>query len=139
MTSVGDTVYFSASDGKDSVQLWSSNGTSTVMVTNANPGLGFFPQDLTNVNGTLYVVGYNLTDGYQVHKSDGTAAGTVRTRGTSQGVIGPTQTAAAIPSSVIRANEVQTSSATSDSRPSPSRAATSLVKARPRPRSKTLK
>ena len=77
LTAVGNTLYFSANDGTDGIQLWSSNGTSTVMVTNVNPGLGLFPQNLTNVNGTLYFVGYNPSDGYQVYTSNGTAGGTV--------------------------------------------------------------
>ena len=77
LTAVGSTLYFTATDGKDGLQLWSSTGSSTVMVTDANPGLGLFPQDLTNVNGTLYLVGYNASDGYQIYTSNGTSGGTV--------------------------------------------------------------
>src|SRR5207245_1351235 len=63
------------------VQLWKSNGTvtGTTLVTNSNGGIanfGVYPADLANVNGTLYFVGYGLGKGYQVFKSDGTAAGT---------------------------------------------------------------
>src|SRR5262249_9775741 len=60
-----------------------SDGTvaGTHMVKDINPGgpgaFNQFPADLTNVNGTLFFPADDGVHGYQVWKSDGTAAGTV--------------------------------------------------------------
>jgi ELWxxDGT repeat protein len=37
---------------------------------------GRFPQNLKNVNGTLFYLGYDITSGYELWKSDGTPQGT---------------------------------------------------------------
>jgi ELWxxDGT repeat protein len=73
--------YFTATDGADGTQLWKTDGTAagTVAVTGLVPGdPKAIPQDLTDVNGTLYFFAQAPSDGslYGLYKSDGTAAGT---------------------------------------------------------------
>ncbi len=69
-----------ANDGTHGDELWKSDGTAagTMMVKDIGPGSsGSDPQDLTNVNGTLYFDANDGRDGSELWKSDGTAAGTV--------------------------------------------------------------
>jgi RNA polymerase sigma factor (sigma-70 family) len=83
MAAVNGTVYFVADDGT----LWKSDGTAagTVPVKRVCPNKESHAS-LTNVNGTLFVVavdyvrhnGAVAVNGYELWKSDGTAAGTVR-------------------------------------------------------------
>jgi ELWxxDGT repeat protein len=66
--------------GSRGPELWTSDGTSsgTFMVKDIWPGAnGSTPDDLTNVNGTLYFEADDGTHGIELWKSDGTAAGTV--------------------------------------------------------------
>jgi ELWxxDGT repeat protein len=89
LVKVNDTLFFiaDASDGKG-ISLWKSNGTQegTVMVKDidsdggtASKYLTAPPKYLTAVGNTLY---FNASDGgkwwYELYKSDGTEAGTVR-------------------------------------------------------------
>lgn len=78
---VGDTLYFSASDGASGYELWKSNGTDagTVRVKNINPGAGLssFPSFLTAVGGTLYFTANDGAMGVELWKSNGTDAGTI--------------------------------------------------------------
>src|SRR5262249_639069 len=58
LTDVGGTLFFVADDGSNGPGLWKSDGTEsgTVLVKDGNSfGYGAypFPEDLTNVNGTL--------------------------------------------------------------------------------------
>ncbi|HET6879591.1 MAG TPA: ELWxxDGT repeat protein [Pirellulales bacterium] len=79
LVTVGNYVYFAATDGTDGVQLWRSDGTyaGTTMITRLNTsGGGISPNDLTAANGKLYFVANDGTDGNQVWVSDGTAGGT---------------------------------------------------------------
>jgi ELWxxDGT repeat protein len=78
LTAVGDTLFFTADDGKHGRQLWKSNGTKagTVLVKKVS---GFEPlsyPQLTAVGGTLFFLA-NGTRGTDLWKSDGTKAGTV--------------------------------------------------------------
>jgi len=63
--------------------LWKSDGTAagTVLVKDINPGvnsgLRSYDGNFTNVNGTVYFAADDGTNGYELWKSDGTAAGTV--------------------------------------------------------------
>ena len=41
------------------------------------PTASSYPSDLTNVNGALFFAAYTGVDGWELWKSDGTAAGTV--------------------------------------------------------------
>jgi len=63
-------------------ELWKSDGTSggTVMVKDIYPGDKYddgFPENLTNVNGTLYFTAYDGVNGEELWKSNGTDTGTV--------------------------------------------------------------
>ena len=61
-------------------ELWKSDGTAagTVLVKDISPGsAGSIPNNLTNVNGTLFFAADDGTNGTELWKSDGTAAGTV--------------------------------------------------------------
>jgi ELWxxDGT repeat protein len=82
---INGTLFFAANDGTNGLELWKSDGTAagTVMVKDIRTGalLGSDPNNLVNLNGTLYFQATNGTNlgqnGYELWKSDGTAAGTV--------------------------------------------------------------
>jgi len=86
LTDVNGKVFFSANDGVHGLQLWESDGTAsgTHMVTDLNPQTvpgasgpaGANPQDLTNVDGTLYFTANDGIHGQELWQSDGTTAGT---------------------------------------------------------------
>jgi ELWxxDGT repeat protein len=86
LTNFKGTLFFSADDGVHGRELWRSNGTGagTMLVKDINPGSGSsmsvpFGQgvNLINVNGTLFFVANNGVSGFELWKSNGTAAGTV--------------------------------------------------------------
>jgi ELWxxDGT repeat protein len=86
LTNANGTLFFIADDGVHGAELWKSNGTAagTVLVKDIIPGSGttFFnnPEpngQLTNVNGLVYFVADNGTNGSELWQSDGTAAGTL--------------------------------------------------------------
>ena len=75
LTVVGATLYF-AGNG----ELWKTKGTveSTVLVKDIRPGYGGgWPEQLTNVRGTLYFVANDGIHGKELWKSNGSPAGTV--------------------------------------------------------------
>lgn len=86
-TNVNGELYFSALDAAHGIELWKSNGTAagTLLVKDIYPGSNgngspynnSYPGNLTNVNGTLYFSATDAAHGYEIWKSDGTAAGTV--------------------------------------------------------------
>src|SRR5262245_41736168 len=89
LTNVNGTLFFTAYNDTTGRELWKSDGTSagTVLVNDIHP-CGFwrryylypnssYPSTLTNVNGTLFFTANNDTNGRELWKSDGTAAGTV--------------------------------------------------------------
>ena len=105
LTNVNGKLYFTANDGTDGTELWTSDGTKsgTTMATDIYPGSttftsvvrwGYFgneyetvtvpsssnPGNLTNVNGTLY---FTASDGHgtELWTSDGTAGNTVSLTG----------------------------------------------------------
>ena len=49
----------------------------TVLVKDINPGGNSNPDQLVNVNGTLFFIADNGSDGLELWKSDGTEGGTV--------------------------------------------------------------
>jgi ELWxxDGT repeat protein len=88
MAAVGGTLYFPATDFVDQgIQLWKSDGTSsgTVMVKfiDGAGAVGAEPEELTDVNGTLYftAIAYDPNRHASLRelwKSDGTSDGTVK-------------------------------------------------------------
>jgi ELWxxDGT repeat protein len=87
LTAVGNTLFFSGTDGVHGYELWKSDGTpaGTGMVADLNPGAGgSYPGGLTDFNGTLYFVA-NDGNTPRLYKSDGTAPGTVAIPGTANG------------------------------------------------------
>ena len=82
LTNVNGTLFFSAA-GANGSELWKSDGTSagTVLVKDiragSSSGLPPLLRVLVNVNGTLFFTADDGVTGYELWKSDGTAAGTV--------------------------------------------------------------
>ena len=65
--------------------MWRSTGTGTQLVADINPAGGSFPQELTDVNGTLFFTANDGSHGYELWTSDGSAAGTIRVADINQG------------------------------------------------------
>jgi ELWxxDGT repeat protein len=88
MTTVGTTVFFSATESTHGSELWKSDGTvaGTVLVKDINPGSGdAFPRNFCNVNGTLFFTASDGFQGTELWKSDGTANGTVMVKDIAPG------------------------------------------------------
>ena len=79
LTNVDGTLFFSADDGTNGIELWKSDGTSagTVMIADIRPSRNSYPENLTNVDGTLFFRATDGTNGFELWKSDGTTAGTL--------------------------------------------------------------
>ncbi len=99
LTDVNGTLFFSAETATQGRELWSSDGTAagTVLVKDIAPGqLVFFPPFssnpswLVNLNGVLYFAADDTVSGFELWKSNGTAAGTVLVKDIYPGaVFGP--------------------------------------------------
>jgi ELWxxDGT repeat protein len=80
LTNVNGTLFFEATDGTSTQEIWRSNGTAagTFLVSDINPAAtaASYPTDLTNVNGTLFFQANDGTHGNQLWESNGSAAGT---------------------------------------------------------------
>jgi ELWxxDGT repeat protein len=71
-------IFFDHYDPATGEELWLNSGNVTKLVDDINPGPGWSnPQNLTQVGGTLFFAAYDDTNGYQLWKTDGTAAGSV--------------------------------------------------------------
>jgi trimeric autotransporter adhesin len=83
LTAVGSTLYFTADDGTDGTELWSTDGTTSTLVKDINAGSAAgvpnssLPQDLTAVGTTLFFTAEDGTHGRELWKSNGTPAGTL--------------------------------------------------------------
>jgi ELWxxDGT repeat protein len=80
LTSVGNTLYFSAFEEVNGGELWKSDGTEvgTVIVKDIWVGSdnGSYPRNLTAVGSTLYFSADDGTNRRELWKSDGTGVGT---------------------------------------------------------------
>lgn len=81
LTAVGATLFFQGNNSYGT-ELWKSDGSQagTVLVKDIHVGGPANPENLTNVNGTLYFTVWNTwgnPDAMEIWKSNGTEAGTV--------------------------------------------------------------
>ncbi|MBR8827124.1 MAG: VCBS repeat-containing protein [Gomphosphaeria aponina SAG 52.96 = DSM 107014] len=80
LTNVNGTLFFTANNGTNGIELFSSNGTAegTVLLKDifVNGGSSN-PSNLTNVNNILFFTADNGTNGVELWKSNGAATGTV--------------------------------------------------------------
>ena len=85
-TNVNGTLFFFASDPDHGAELWKSDGTAggTVLVQDivSGPGSSVSPTGADRVvkDGVLYFVASDISHGYELWRSDGTAAGTFMVR-----------------------------------------------------------
>jgi ELWxxDGT repeat protein len=73
LTAVGDTLYFVASSQGNNFELWKSDGTAagTVQVAELGAGsVGSLPENLTNVNGTLFFTANDGVTGRELYRLD---------------------------------------------------------------------
>jgi ELWxxDGT repeat protein len=92
LTDVAGTLMFYADDGTLGAELWRSDGTAggTTLVKDINPGAGSstpfgVPLDLIKVGGTLLFNPDDGTNGIELWRSDGTAAGTTLVKDINRG------------------------------------------------------
>ena len=87
LTAVGNTLFFTANDGINGVELWKSDGTAsgTVMVKDIASGMSSSPTHLTAVGNTLFFTAHDGTHGYELWKSDGTSSGTMMVKDINSG------------------------------------------------------
>ncbi|MCP6760507.1 MAG: pre-peptidase C-terminal domain-containing protein [Fischerella sp. CENA71] len=82
LIAVGNTLYFTANDGSNGVQLWQSDGTTNTRLTGINPG-GFNPANLTAVSSNLLFTANDGTNGAELWMYDGSSAQMVANINTS--------------------------------------------------------
>ncbi|MEP7374414.1 MAG: ELWxxDGT repeat protein [Chitinophagaceae bacterium] len=79
-TSVNGIVYFAASGGNETHEVWKTDGTvaGTTLIKDIYSGVqGYALSNFITLNGTLYFTVYGGDSGNELWKSNGTAAGTV--------------------------------------------------------------
>jgi ELWxxDGT repeat protein len=85
------TLYFWAEDRTHGLELWKSDGTETCMVKDINPGprdsgpVSVFPEKPVEANGFLFFKAKDNTYGYELWKTDGSEAGTIRVKDIAPG------------------------------------------------------
>ncbi|MCI0747126.1 MAG: immunoglobulin domain-containing protein, partial [Verrucomicrobia subdivision 3 bacterium] len=96
LVSANGLLFFSASDGVNGTELWKSDGTAagTVLVKDIwpgnNSGMSSSYPGLTEMNGIVFFAANDGTNGTELWKSDGTAAGTVMVKNvTTPGGLSP--------------------------------------------------
>ncbi|PKL36549.1 hypothetical protein CVV38_01450 [Candidatus Peregrinibacteria bacterium HGW-Peregrinibacteria-1] len=107
MTVFDGKLYFSATNGVNGSELWSTDGTEagTQMLVDIKPGADWStPRHLTVANGLLFFVADNGTNGNEIWKSDGTVSGTVLVKDINPGAEPSSQTHA--PSNLIQVNNL---------------------------------
>ncbi|MBF2069258.1 ELWxxDGT repeat protein [Fischerella thermalis] len=82
LTAVGNTLYFTANDGSNGVQLWRSDGTTNTRLTGINPS-GFNPANLTAVGSNLFFTANDGTNGTELWMYDGSSVQMVANINTS--------------------------------------------------------
>ncbi len=107
LINVNGTLFFTAYDSIHGTELWKTDGSTagTKLVKDINQGSGSsfsqYIRDFVNVNGTLIFVANDGTNGFELWKSDGTAAGTVMVKdiypGTYVNFWGQTYVASSVP------------------------------------------
>jgi ELWxxDGT repeat protein len=81
LTTAGPWTYFTATNGRDGLELWKSDGSAagTSLVIDLLPGpAGSLPNHLTRIGDRLYFSAVEGDRQQQPWRSDGTAAGTQR-------------------------------------------------------------
>lgn len=92
LTNVNGVLYFVADDGQHGYELWKSDGTEagTVLVKDidqtASSNTNYGPEELIDLNGTLYFYADDGVHGRELWKSDGTGAGTVMVKDINPGL-----------------------------------------------------
>src|SRR5207244_6758749 len=88
-TVIGGTAFFEGEDATTpDFELFKTDGTSAGTVW-VKPGTAeSHPENLTNVNGTLFFSAYDPAHGFELWKSDGTAGGTVQVKDIEPGSAG---------------------------------------------------
>src|SRR5215211_5963222 len=97
LTTVGNTVYFSAYNGINGSELWKSDGTAagTMLVKQIDPGeTGYaYLGNLTAVDNTLFFTVADATHGVELWRSDGSTKGTALVKDINPGVAGASPSA----------------------------------------------
>ncbi len=79
LTNINGTLYFSADDGVNGVELWKSDGTEagTLMVSNIHPTGDSDPAWITAFDGAVYFAADDGTHGVELWKTDSTGTSLV--------------------------------------------------------------
>jgi ELWxxDGT repeat protein len=93
LVAMNGMLYFEGTDGASGFELWTTDGTDagTVRVMDINPGA---PDGMTlgvdsgfiAIDGTLFFVARTVSTGFELWKTDGSAAGTVMVKDINPGI-----------------------------------------------------